>query len=66
MPYFYGRGLDGNDPLLSCCLYFIFVLYSFGVPLGDDRSLLCGGDDMRSLVVIGGLCVGVIRTHICF
>ena len=60
LPCFYRLGLDGNDWLLLCHLYFIFVQYGFGVALWDDRSFMGGNADMRSLLIIGGLCVGVV------
>ena len=66
LPYFYVLGLHGNDPLLSRHLCFIFVQYGFNVALMDDRSFMWWSDDTRSLGIIGGLCVGVIGTHICF
>ena len=43
VPCYYGPGLDGNDPLLLHCLYFIFVLHGFGVALEDDCSFMGGG-----------------------
>ena len=62
VPCYYGPGLDGNDPLLSLRLY--SFMCGFGVALGDERSHMGGSADMKSLVCIGGVCVGCCGTHI--
>ena len=59
-------GLDIKDPQLSHFLYFIFAQYGFSLALTNDRSFMGGSDDMTSLVIIGGLYVGMVGTHICF
>ena len=68
MPCHYGASLDCNDPVLLYCLYqFIFCkLCGVDVACVEYCSHMGGSDDMKSLVIIGGVSVRYVGIHIVF
>ena len=53
--------------MTHCCRFvciIFFFLRIFGVAPRDDRSHMGGSDDMKSLVIIGGVCGSVWDSYL--